>query len=75
MTRDAVFGSIAFLAFVAWVGVEFVGLVFWFTKLMHKLGMYEDESIASSSVDTTLAQMDEWPYAATRNASIHRNGG
>jgi hypothetical protein len=71
MNPDAIFGTLAFLAIAAWIGVEFVGLVMWWRKLMRKLGMYEDDS--HESVDVTVRQMEDWPYAATRNASQHRN--
>jgi hypothetical protein len=73
MTRDAFFGSLAFFAFVAWMLVEFLNLIFWMRKLLNRLGMWMDE--APSSVDSTVAMMDEWPYAAQRNASQHRKNG
>jgi hypothetical protein len=72
MNPDAIFGTLAFLAIVSWLAVEFLGLVLWWRKLMRKLGMTEDAS--HESVDVTVRSMDDWPYAATRNARQHGNG-
>jgi hypothetical protein len=71
-----VFGILAGFAILAWILVEFVGLIFWWVKLMDKLGMHDNtENKNIESVNAMVAQMDDWPYAATRNASQHRNGG
>ena len=73
MNWDAIFGSFAFFAFFAWVGVEFLGFVIWIRLAMRKLGISPAE-LQHDSVGMTVRSMDEWPYAATRNASQHRNG-
>jgi hypothetical protein len=68
---DAILGTFMFLAFVAWVLVEFLGLMYFLSRLFAKLGM----SDRHESVDVTVQHMDDWPYAATRNASQQRKNG
>lgn len=72
--RDAVLGSFAFLALVAWISVEFLGLVIFVRKLARMLGKAE-ENAGQESVNATLVRMyreGEIPYAATRNAEQAR---
>lgn len=61
MWKEAVFGSLAFFTFLAWVAIEFLGLLRFVNKLLHVTQEPE-------SVEYTARLMEEAPYAATRNA-------
>lgn len=70
--REAIFGSFAFFAILAWIAVEFLGFILWLRAGLRRIGFMPPDG--HDSVDVTVRSMDEWPYAATRNASQHRNG-
>lgn len=76
MWHQTVLGLLAGFAILAWILVEFVGLIFWWVKLMDKLGMHDNtENKNIESVDATVRQMQDWPYVVTRVNGQYRNGG
>lgn len=68
-----ILGTFAFLAFVVWITVEFLGAILWLSKILERLGRHPGEE--HESVHATVRHMDDWPYAATRNAQQHMRGG